>query len=297
MDKHKLTAKDSSLALAVGFFASQIMTILFLLIAIIVCVFAKIKLESLSNLTSNAFGYLATTLFFNAGILLTFFIFNRKKDNKIIKKPKISKIFIYLLLGIVACISLIPITNCFTLLLEKLNITITPIPFELDLKGYLVGIFSLVLLPAICEELLFRGLISNGLKPYGKAFTIIFTSLIFAIFHMSITQLVFQILLGLLLSVIMYNENNILYTIIVHAISNFTSITLSYLNIPLYFNHWTYILLAVLLLLVYLAIILYLTFKNNKTSEHIKMTKVEKIYFYVTLVIMLIFWIISNLIS
>ena len=94
--------------------------------------------------------------------------------------------------------------------------------------------------------------------------------------------------MGLLLSVIMYYENNIYYCIIAHLTNNFLSLTLSYAKINLIFNHWTYILLAIILCVVFLAIVLTFTFKNNKQIEKQKLSKSNLIYLCVSLAIVFI---------
>ena len=120
---------------------------------------------------------------------------------------------------------------------------------------------------AIAEELLFRGLIFKGLKKHGKSFSIIATTIMFMLFHMAIDQAIYPLLMGLLLGVIMWKEDNIIYCIAVHMTNNIMSLTISYFNIPLSFNHWTFILMAILIVLAYLTAILFYTIKNGKGEE------------------------------
>ena len=63
-----------------------------------------------------------------------------------------------------------PIVVCFDTLLIKLGITLNTLSYELTTKNYFISLISLVIAPAICEELLFRGIIFSGLKSYGKSF-------------------------------------------------------------------------------------------------------------------------------
>lgn len=294
--KRKLNLKDSSMSLVVAFVLCQLLTFLLLLICYVVCAVAKIDPHSITDfLNNNCYGYLITSVFYMLGLVVTFVIFNHKKDNKIIDRPKTSKVFLYLLIGIVAFFALSPIVNCVNTLLVQIGITPTPIPYKLDTAGYIVSIFSLVILPAITEELLMRGTILKGMKDYGKAFSIILCAIMFTLFHMSLSQVVFQLLMGMLLAVIMYKENNILYTILVHAVSNFISLTFSFLDISLVFNHWTYILLAIILFVAFLIAIMYFIFKGNKNSKIAKISKTETIYLLTSLTIMIIFYIIINL--
>lgn len=152
----------------------------------------------------------------------------------------------------------------------------------------------MVIAPAICEELLFRGIIFKGLQKHGKVLSITISALMFSLFHMSISQTVYPILMGMLLAVIMYYENNIYYCIAVHLTNNFLSLTLSYFKINLIFNHWTYILLAIILLAVFLTLILTFTIKNNKNSEKQPISKTNLIILLSSLAIMILFWILVN---
>ncbi|MBR6778727.1 MAG: CPBP family intramembrane metalloprotease [Clostridia bacterium] len=294
---NKLTSKDSSYAFLFGFLACQASVVFFTIFGLIICSIFKIETTQFELFLNQSYGYLLGVLAMDAGLLLTFLFINKNKDNKIISKPNTKRILLYTLIAVASFFCLYPLIVCIDSLLIKLNIPLNSIPYTLDTKGYFISIVSLVILPAVCEELLFRGLIFKGLKKHGKAFAIMITSVMFAIFHMSISQTVYPILFGLLLSVIMFYENNILYTILVHLINNFLSLTLSYFNISLVFNHWSYILLATTLACIFIAFVLYFTIKNNKENEKQPLNKAEKIVLACCLAIMIIFWIITFLTS
>ena len=188
---------------------------------------------------------------------------------------------------------LYPIVICADSLLIKCGISLNSIPYTLDTKNYILSIFSLVIAPAICEELLFRGLIFKGLKRHGKAFSIIITAVMFTIFHLSISQTVYPLLMGLLLSFVMYRENNIIYCILIHMINNFISLTLSYAGVSLIFNHWTYIMLAIVLAVIFISILLICILKDNKKEDPIDRS--GKIFLVCSLIIMSIIWLLNNI--
>ena len=173
---------------------------------------------------------------------------------------------------------------------------INTIPFKLNTKNYLILITPLTILPAICEELLFRGLIFKGFKKHGKIFSITISALMFSIFHMAISQTVYPILIGLLFGVIMFYENNIYYCIVMHFINNFLALTLSYLKISLVFNHWTYIILAIILFIAFLCTTLYFILRNDKKIEKEPIDTKNKIYLAISLGVMILFWIAVNFI-
>jgi sodium transport system permease protein len=84
----------------------------------------------------------------------------------------------------------------------------------------------LAALPAVCEELAFRGFIFGGLlRKQGVLRAIIVSSLLFGFTHAILQQSITASLMGLMLGLIAWRTGGVICTIIVHAISN--SLTLS----------------------------------------------------------------------
>ena len=296
MKDFKLTIKDSSLSFLSGFLLCQLGTVISTFIAMIVFKFTNADMENFSSFLNTSVGYLILALGLYIVMLLVYFFFNKGKQNKITEKVNTKKLLIYIGIAIASFLTLYPIVTCVDSLLFKWGIELSTLPYTLTTKNYFISLISLVIAPAVCEELLFRGLIFKGLKKHGKVLSITISALMFCLFHMSISQTIYPILMGLLLGVIMYRENNIYYCIAVHMTNNFLSLTLSYFKINLLFNHWTYILLAIILFVAFLSSVLFSIFKSNKTEEKLPTTKVEKIYLISSLVIMLLFWILVNFI-
>lgn len=294
MNKTKLTIKDSSLSFLIGFLLCQLSVVVATCITFVVYKIFNLNLENFSLFFNTALGYIVPSLAMYITMVATFLFFNNKKENQIFKKVKTKKILIYVCIAIISFLCLYPIITCIDSLLVKAGSKLNTLPYTLNTKSYLISILSLVIAPAICEELLFRGIIFQGLKKYGKSFAIIISSLMFSLYHMSISQTVYPILIGLLLGVIMFYEENIYYCIAIHLTNNFLSLTLSYFKISLIFKHWTYILLAIILAVIFISVVLYFAIKNNSKNEKQALTKVELIYLLVSLSIMIIFWIFSN---
>jgi len=81
--------------------------------------------------------------------------------------------------------------------------------------------------PAICEELLFRGLILSGLRRYGSWPAIVISSLLFALAHASIYRLLPTFCLGLLLGHVVQRTGSIACSMLVHALNNGVAVTLT----------------------------------------------------------------------
>ena len=170
MEKKILSARDSALSFVLGFAFSQVAVLVATLAAILIASTFGVSLTSLENFLNSAWGYALTMLVLDIGLLGVFLFFNRKKENQIMAKVMPKKIGLYVAIAVLAFFVLLPIINSLDLLFLDFGVTLKTLPYELNTKNYIISLFSMAILPAICEELLFRGLILKGLKRYGKAF-------------------------------------------------------------------------------------------------------------------------------
>ena len=94
--------------------------------------------------------------------------------------------------------------------------------------------FLLVAVQPIGEEIFFRGFLYEKIEGFaGPAVSIILTSFLFGIAHMSYAKwfpVVMPILMGIVLGYIVYKTNNLYSAIIAHITFNLTSLTLAYLG-------------------------------------------------------------------
>ncbi|MDR0696000.1 MAG: CPBP family intramembrane metalloprotease [Christensenellaceae bacterium] len=78
------------------------------------------------------------------------------------------------------------------------------------------------LLPAIFEEFIFRGFLFGALKKRGNLKAAILTSIIFALFHGNLAQLVHQFALSMILCYVVETTANLLFANIIHFANNLT---------------------------------------------------------------------------
>ncbi|HEY3439836.1 MAG TPA: ABC transporter permease subunit/CPBP intramembrane protease [Paludibaculum sp.] len=78
----------------------------------------------------------------------------------------------------------------------------------------------IALTPAICEELLFRGLILSGFRRLGMWPAILATSLLFGLAHASIYRMLPTMALGILFGYAVWKTNSIAAGMICHALNN-----------------------------------------------------------------------------
>ncbi len=176
------------------------------------------------------------------------------------KHANYKTILISILIGIICVLGFIwLIEGCF----GRLFSMIKPDYYSPELPLYNVGwlflnLLILGIIPAICEELLFRGIIFGGLrKNYPAWISVLLTGLLFALMHQNILQFIYPFILGCVLSIVMEKTGNLLYPILIHAFNNFTTIIISYIFITCkvdaksVFNvQWWGILLAIVLAIV-----------------------------------------------
>jgi membrane protease YdiL (CAAX protease family) len=97
--------------------------------------------------------------------------------------------------------------------------------------SFLFCLFAHAFVPAVCEELLFRGGIQQILMERSRNgfFPIVAASFLFTLFHANPTQIPFIFISGLVLGFAFYRTRSLRITIIMHFFFNGTSILLEYL--------------------------------------------------------------------
>ena len=76
-------------------------------------------------------------------------------------------------------------------------------------------------LPAFFEETLFRGLIFNGMKRLGDSFCVLYGGALFALFHHSPVQTVYQFILGVTFCLLALKSGSVYPSMIFHFANNF----------------------------------------------------------------------------
>ncbi|HEX6334969.1 MAG TPA: CPBP family intramembrane glutamic endopeptidase [Flavisolibacter sp.] len=97
--------------------------------------------------------------------------------------------------------------------------------------GYLMSIVILALLPAIFEEVLFRGGLQNFLARATKRpwVAILVVSVLFSLVHFSFFGFLPRVFLGIMLGMIYYATGNLWLAILAHFINNLMAITQAYI--------------------------------------------------------------------
>lgn len=98
-----------------------------------------------------------------------------------------------------------------------------------DLRHYLTYLFVIAISAGVCEEVLFRGTVMPSLERYGALPALVFSSLLFALFHLTFLNLLSAFILGLLIGIVVIKTGSILAGIYYHFLNNAIAVTYLYL--------------------------------------------------------------------
>ena len=148
---------------------------------------------------------------------------------------------------------------------------------------FISSAIMLSLVPALVEEVVFRGNILHGLKQYTMMGAVLISSVCFALFHTSVFQLFYQLYLAIIFAFVVCFTQDIKLSMIMHFLNNFLVVLFEFLNqrygfgwfffqsIPL----WVTILMFVLCTAL-IGVLVYIIKRRNKSK--IKKHVVVKVY-------------------
>ncbi len=88
----------------------------------------------------------------------------------------------------------------------------------------LMAFISTAIVPAVCEEFLFRGCVLSNLLPYGKTTALIGSALLFALMHGNFAQFFYTFMAGLVLGAVYLETGSIWAPTFIHLFNNFYSV-------------------------------------------------------------------------
>ena len=124
---------------------------------------------------------------------------------------------------LIACMT--PINNLLLDGIEALGLKRPSVNLEKNLAGLLI---VACLLPAVCEELVFRGTVAQSLANSNKVGALAISGALFALFHASAAQTVHQFVLGAFLTLLALRSGSLWTSVIVHLYNNVLVVVLSY---------------------------------------------------------------------
>ncbi len=205
----------------------------------LVYIVASICGADLENITENTVYVIFATLVSPIAFVLTFVIINKfSRTNYIValgikSKFSIKYLLVTIFLSLVCVFGMSNFVCLFDAVLAKIGFNGSySLPIPMDNFGYLVlNLIVLAVLPAICEELVFRGIIFNGLKQYGNMKAVFLSATLFMLVHSSVEQTVYPFFVGIVLALLMLRTNNIIYPILLHFFNNAIVVVINYISV------------------------------------------------------------------
>ena len=152
-----------------------------------------------------------------------------------------------ILIGMISLAGLLLLSNSiytiYSTIINSMGIVI-PSPdftFPTNINIRIIYILYVCILGPILEEIIFRGIILNYMKKYGLFVAIIFSAVLFTMFHMNLVQFITPLLIGILFGFICIKTESIVPSIILHIVNNSYATIMSYIyvvNISLASKLW-----------------------------------------------------------
>ena len=204
-------------------------------------------------------------------VLLVFRFYLKLNIFGLQKREKFNPIIIVLILtaSIGMLFGLGFINTLFTNLFNWLGVIFPQSNIEIQNFGeFLLYALTLALMPAVFEELIFRGVMLNSLESVSLLKRVLFTAILFSLYHCSPEKLVYQFIYGTVLGLLTVYSKSVIPAIITHFINNFTVLLLTYLKVVVDFFNVAIIILGLIVLAVFfIVVILKLKGMDKKYSE------------------------------
>lgn len=149
-----------------------------------------------------------------------------------VKKLNIQNMLFCMLISVIAVFGLYYVVSLFDELIYKI---FGYVPQGGGLVSSNFGFFVLnviltAIIPAVTEELVFRGIIFKGLKGKGFWFASITSAVMFMFVHLSLSSIIYPIIMGIIFCLVVKKTGSILYSMIVHFCNNFIVILIEYIQ-------------------------------------------------------------------
>lgn len=97
---------------------------------------------------------------------------------------------------------------------------------KINYMPFYILLLMIAITPAICEEIVFRGVILSGYENLGKTKAVFLSGFLFGILHLNFQQFGYAFLLGVIFAYIIYITDSIITTMIAHFTINSSQLIL-----------------------------------------------------------------------
>lgn len=162
-------------------------------------------------------------------LILWYFAYTKKSFTRVVKRQICSpKYYLWAILLQIGLFSLSELNELFSSWLENFGYEPTPLTLpSLDGFGVIGVLFVVAVLPAIFEEIFFRGLLLDGCKVFGEIGAAFVCGSLFALYHQNPAQTAYQFCCGVAFALVAIRSGSVLPTILSHFLNNATIILLT----------------------------------------------------------------------
>lgn len=149
-----------------------------------------------------------------------FLFFSRQKITDLVPHEKIDFKNVIYIVGLALLV--MPLMNILGVIASIFVNTAVSNEIIADINelSFPLGVISLAVLPAICEEVVFRGIVMTGYKKVSPFVAIMISSLFFGFMHQNLYQFSYAALTGVFLGFLVYFTNSIYASVLAHFIIN-----------------------------------------------------------------------------
>ena len=94
-------------------------------------------------------------------------------------------------------------------------------------RGLPGAVVTIGIVPAICEEWMFRGFFQRGMEGFGARRAVLLSGLLFGLFHFDFQRFAAQALLGLVIAYVVYRSGSLLNGMLLHFLHNAGSVLIT----------------------------------------------------------------------
>lgn len=164
---------------------------------------------------------------------LVFLYYHKSEDIFCFKRKGITPLEALLVIMMTIAASLIAsvLNSVVFYLLEKIgSVSTDNVPAPGNVSELWIQIVVIALLPAVCEELFFRGVIFGAFRGMGFKWAMVISAFYFALFHFDIRNLLGPFFLGILLAWYCYRTGSIIAGMLAHFTNNMLAVLVSWYN-------------------------------------------------------------------
>lgn len=114
------------------------------------------------------------------------------------------------------------------------------LPEATNLSQLIFELIIVAMLPAICEEIFFRGFVMRAFERYSPAGAVILSSIAFAVMHGNLQQVFYAFIIGLILGTVVMVSDSLLAGTVIHFAMNALSVIITYPPVMIYYIDFVY---------------------------------------------------------